>query len=586
MALVLRDRVKETTSTSGTGSITLLGPVQGFQGFSTIGDGNTTYYTIVAISEWEVGIGTYSAGILTRDTVLASSDGGAKVGFSTGIKDVFCTLPSAKALVSDAIPLAFAFNTTAPNDTVNVASLTSAVASTNGDLALVAKGNGAVVAQIPTGTLAGGNKRGQRAVDFQMIRLNADEVASGENAVLVGGYANKSTALQTTVVGGAYNKATATRAAVLGGADNVASGLSSAIVGGIENTVSNSDGFIGAGRGNIVSGDRSGIGYGLENTASGEYSSIVGGRSNVASGAYAITGAGRQNTASGNYSIVTGGYLNTSSVEYATVVGGKSNAASAGYVFIGGGDSNAASALYAVIGGGQSNTSSGLWATIGGGVTNTASNSFATIAGGASNQATSTSATVGGGSGNVASGASATISGGSTNTANSSYSYISGGAYGNTRGIVGYHAFPACNAPVWDDTGKSQKGLLIIGTRTTNATPVVLRSDTASAGTTNQLILPNNSAYFVEGAVIANVTGAGNTKSWQFTAQIKRGANAASTVLTGFTVTSPYGDAGASAWVVALSADTTNGGLAVTVTGQASTTIRWVCKLETTEVAF
>ena len=202
MALVLKDRVKETTSTSGTGSITLLSPVQGFQGFSSVGDGNTTYYCIAGVAEWEVGIGTYSASVLSRDTVLGSSANGDKVAFSSGIKDVFCTLPSAKAVVSDSIPLTFAFDTSSPNATVNVASLTSAVASTNGDLALVAKGNGAVVAQIPTGTLAGGNKRGQRAVDFQMIRLNAVEVASGENAVLVGGYANKSTALQTFVGGG------------------------------------------------------------------------------------------------------------------------------------------------------------------------------------------------------------------------------------------------------------------------------------------------------------------------------------------------------------------------------------------------
>jgi hypothetical protein len=122
--------------------------------------------------------------------------------------------------------------------------------------------------------------------------------------------------------------------------------------------------------------------------------------------------------------------------------------------------------------------------------------------------------------------------------------------------------------------------------QTTNATATKLRSNTSSADATNQLILQNNSAIYFKGTVIANVTAGGDTKSWTFDGQIKRGANAAATTLTGSTVSSPYGDAGASTWAVSLAADTTNGGLAVTVTGQASTTIRWVCKLETTEVGF
>lgn len=458
-----------------------------------------------------------------------------------------------------------------PNTAVNVSAIGANVATTNGDIALVPKGTGAILGQVPTATVAGGDKRGTYAVDWQTHRTSANQVASGSYATISGGYRNRASGTRATVGGGTINIATGTDAVVAGGNGGQATGEKSFVGGGFSNAAT----AIGA----VACGGELAV-------ASGQYSVVGGGSNSTASANFAFAGGGYAASASGLYSVSVGGYANLASADYSAIMGGASNAASATHTTIGGGDSNAASALYAVVGGGQSNTSSGLWATIGGGVTNTASNSFATIAGGASNQATSTSATVGGGSGNVASGASATISGGSTNTANSSYSYVSGGAYGNTRGIVGYHAFPACNAPVWDDTGKSQKGLLILGTRTTNATPVVLRSDTASAGTTNQLILPNNSAYFVEGAVIANVTGAGNTKSWQFTAQIKRGANAASTVLTGSTVTSPYGDAGASAWVVALSADTTNGGLAVTVTGQASTTIRWVCKIETTEVAY
>jgi hypothetical protein len=100
MALVLADRVLETTTTTGSGTITLAGAKQGYQSFSlAIGNGNQTYYTIAGQTEWEVGVGTYSANTLTRDTVLSSSSSGGKVTFSAGTKDVFVTYPSEKSQV-------------------------------------------------------------------------------------------------------------------------------------------------------------------------------------------------------------------------------------------------------------------------------------------------------------------------------------------------------------------------------------------------------------------------------------------------------------------------------------------------------
>lgn len=100
MALVLADRVLETTATTGSGTITLAGAKQGYQSFSlAIGNGNQTYYTVAGSTEWEVGIGTYSANTLTRDTVLSSSSSGGKVTFSAGTKDVFVTYPSEKSQV-------------------------------------------------------------------------------------------------------------------------------------------------------------------------------------------------------------------------------------------------------------------------------------------------------------------------------------------------------------------------------------------------------------------------------------------------------------------------------------------------------
>lgn len=98
MALVLADRVKETTTTTGTGTVTLDGASTGYQSFAIIGNGNTTYYTIAGqgTAEWEVGIGTYTSSgtTLARTTVLSSSNSNNLVNFSSGTKDVFVTYPA------------------------------------------------------------------------------------------------------------------------------------------------------------------------------------------------------------------------------------------------------------------------------------------------------------------------------------------------------------------------------------------------------------------------------------------------------------------------------------------------------------
>lgn len=102
MALVIKDRVKETSTTTGTGTLTLAGAATGFQSFAAIGDGNTTFYTIALVSsnEWEVGIGTYTSSgtTLSRGTILSSSNSGNAVNFSAGTKDVFVTYPSERAI--------------------------------------------------------------------------------------------------------------------------------------------------------------------------------------------------------------------------------------------------------------------------------------------------------------------------------------------------------------------------------------------------------------------------------------------------------------------------------------------------------
>lgn len=109
MALVVKDRVQETANAPGTGVVTLLGAALGYQSFSSaIGNGNTTYYCIAdqGGANWEAGIGTVGAGTLTRTTVLASSNAGSTVNFSSGTQTVFCTYPAEIAVYASNSPTA------------------------------------------------------------------------------------------------------------------------------------------------------------------------------------------------------------------------------------------------------------------------------------------------------------------------------------------------------------------------------------------------------------------------------------------------------------------------------------------------
>ena len=107
MALVINDRVKVTSTTTGTGAIALGSAVTGFETFAQgIGNNNTTYYCIFnqGTSEFEVGLGTLdgTSANLTRTTVISSSNSDSAVSFTSGTKDVFCTLPASKSVFLDA----------------------------------------------------------------------------------------------------------------------------------------------------------------------------------------------------------------------------------------------------------------------------------------------------------------------------------------------------------------------------------------------------------------------------------------------------------------------------------------------------
>jgi hypothetical protein len=199
-----------------------------------------------------------------------------------------------------------------PNNGTNVYALSVYSLSANVDIALIAKGTGATLAQIPDNTATGGGKRGQYATDWQKIRTQATQVASGLYSVIAGGQNNTSSNDATTVGGGQGNIANYSYATVGGGLDNTA----------------NYDyAFVGGGEGNSAgtSGTHATVVGGNANQASGQYSFIGGGGSNTSSGFYSTVGGGHLNDSTSSYAFVGGGYDNTASGTNSTVVGGSQN---------------------------------------------------------------------------------------------------------------------------------------------------------------------------------------------------------------------------------------------------------------------
>ena len=200
MALVVKDRVKETTTTTGIGPLTLAGAVPGFQSFSVIGDGNKTYYTITDGLNWEVGIGTYTAsGTTLSREVLASSVGTTLVNWGAGSKDIFVTYPANLSVVSPVTPIATGVNSLAINGTAT-SNFSTAIGLDSGNNKAVAAGEGAMSLG---GSYASGNSSfaaaGVRntntygATASYAIAIGRDTKATGANSYSFG-YLASSTA--------------------------------------------------------------------------------------------------------------------------------------------------------------------------------------------------------------------------------------------------------------------------------------------------------------------------------------------------------------------------------------------------------
>jgi hypothetical protein len=246
-----------------------------------------------------------------------------------------------------------------PNNSTPVHTLSVNSSSTNIDVALIAKGSGATLAQIPDNGNGGGAKRGTYATDWQKIRSSSGQVASGPFCVIAGGGYNAASGIFSTVAGGSSNNAVGDYAVIAGGSSNTVSGGTGTHC------------FIGGGRFNSV-----GI--------NSRYSGIASGSTNAITGIYDFIGCGKNSVIIGNFSTIAGGNYNRISSDTSTIGGGGGNyiGVSAAHAIIAGGSDNNIAAQYGTITGGYSNSVSGDYDFIGGGYDNAVSGEMAFIAGG------------------------------------------------------------------------------------------------------------------------------------------------------------------------------------------------------------
>jgi surfactin synthase thioesterase subunit len=190
MALVVNDRVKETSTTTGTGTFDLAGAVSGFESFvAGIGNSNTTYYSIVNENgEFEVGLGTVTdaaTDTLSRDTIISSSNSDSAVNFGAGTKNVFCTLPASKAVILDSSGNIVA-NNGSNLTALNATQLTSGTIPDARFPATLPAANGSALTDLNASNLASGTLPDARfpatlpaANGSALTNLNASNLASG-----------------------------------------------------------------------------------------------------------------------------------------------------------------------------------------------------------------------------------------------------------------------------------------------------------------------------------------------------------------------------------------------------------------------
>lgn len=366
-------------------------------------------------------------------------------------------------------------------------------AATNINAAIIPKGTGAIVADIPDGTATGGNARGAYAVDLQMARANQERIATGAYSVISGGYSNR-----IHPQAGAYG----IYCAIGGGNNNDCyGGNASTIAGGDSNRTTYDKCFIGGGTSNQVNAGHGVVSGGQSNTVSGENATIGGGQSNTSSGSHSVVDGGQSNTVSGAHSNIAGGRGNTvSGSAYSTIAGGQNNSinqSSQSWQFIGGGSGNQVLNGYGVVCGGFANI-----AGSGGGYTH----GQAFVGGGESNRAQQEYASVVGGRDNNSVGGYSFIGCGRDNRASGGYSSIVGGF----QGTAFLHGQTSHASGQFSARGDAQAHELVWRAAVTGTTTTELFLDGSSAAA----ILPSTNAIWhgvIDVAAVCTAAGDGST---------------------------------------------------------------------------
>ena len=401
------------------------------------------------------------------------------------------------------------------------------------------------------------------------VAIGNDAQATSTNSIAIGSTYNGSGARATTgtgaiAIGGSRATGTESFAAMIGSnSSSGAQGTNSVAIGFNANATSTSSHAIGS---NTTSTGYGSLAIGREAYSIADRSTAI--TNSYASGANSFAAAIANNTSS--Y-----GATGASSV----AMGYQAKVTTNNGIAIGWRASCTAGSVATAIGALSSAT--GWSSTVIGGESCSGTDTYASALGGYQSQATGYASTVAGGFSNNASGFGSIVTGGRGNTAN--YNYTRAGGYEALSGA-------RWGKDVWasgefSSQGDAQTGTMVLRSDTTDATAEALTSDNSTATTDNQIILPNNSAYAFHGTIVARQKAGDGTASaaWKVEGLIRREGSAGTTVLVNSATTVLDNTP---SWGLALSADTTNGGLKIEATGAASTNIRWVATIHTSEVTY
>jgi hypothetical protein len=538
-------------------------------------------FQLICVSVNSSGVGSWiirqsGSGLGLNSTALGGSYAGGANSFAVG--------SSGYASGTDA--LAIGSNTTA---TVANGAAIGRNSSSQGSVAQTGPGAMALGGSYASGTdsFAAANADNTGTYGAQganSIAIGKQAKATGSGSVSIGststGFGSISVGAGAVAIGGAYASGVNSFSASIGSNNSFygAQGSGSISIGGLTKSTTTNSVCIGA---NGISSGLSSISLGDTTYAYANYSTAIGSNSNWAGSMVASTGVGAValggSYASGKDSFAaanadssgTFGALADNSI----AIGYRATVTQAAGIAIG----NLCSSLTGLAIG--SNCS----ATGGAGAIGAGSNASGTasIAIGGTNSTASGSYSVAIGGLNVSATGSNSISIGGNSTSSGLYS-VSLGNF-SLSAITGKFAYSGTK---FSSTGDCQQGVIVLLNTTTGSSAITLTSDGGAASTTNQVILTDNQAMTFNALITARQNTTGDTAAWNVSGCIKRGTGAASTALVGSVVNlSSSADVGAATWTAAISADTTNGGLKITVNGQAAKTIRWSATVYTNELA-